>query len=194
MKNLLLAAIIIVVIFSCLKATAQQPDHDAMMKAWTAYMTPGEQHKMMAKTDGEWNTDITMWMEPNGQPQKSKGTCSNKMIMGGRYQESKYKGNFMGMPMEGMGLMAYDNAKKVFRSTWIDNMGTGVMVISGPWDEASKSINLEGTQTDPITGKDCKIREVLKFVDDKTHVMEMYMTPPGGGEEFKSMEIKFTKK
>lgn len=34
------------------------------------------------------------------------------MIFGGRYQLSNYKGNFMGMPFEGMSIMGYDNAKK----------------------------------------------------------------------------------
>jgi hypothetical protein len=52
-------------------------------------------------------------------------TCTNTMILGGRYQQSMIKGNMMGMPFEGMGLLGYDNAQKLFYSTWVDNMGTG---------------------------------------------------------------------
>jgi hypothetical protein len=54
-------------------------------------------------------------------------------------------------------------------------------------------MNLSGTQTDPMSGKDMKVRETFKIVDDNHQVMEMYMSPQGMNE-FKSMEIKFTKK
>ena len=69
-------------------------------------------HKEMAKWDGEWNEEIHMWMAPGAPPQKMQATCVNKMILGGRYQESKHTGNFMGMPFEGISTTGYDNAEK----------------------------------------------------------------------------------
>ncbi len=132
-------------------------------------------------------------MEPGAQPITSKGSSTNKMILGGRYQESRYKGDFMNQPMEGIGTLAYDNAKKEFQSTWIDNMGTGIMILTGTWDDATNTLNLSGDQVDPMTGKSCRIRETLKIIDDNNQVMEMYMTPDGG-TEYKSMEIKFKRK
>jgi hypothetical protein len=114
------------------------------------------------------------------------------MVLGGRYQESVFKGNFMNMPMEGKGTLAYDNAKKSFQSTWIDNIGTGIMVLDGTWDDAAKAINFKGSMVDPISGKDMKIREVYKIIDDTNHLMEMYVDD--GTNEFKTMEIKFAKK
>lgn len=77
-------------------------------------------------------------------------------------------------------------------STWVDNMGTGIMYMEGKYDEKSKSINFAGKCVDPTSGKEESVREVFKIVDDKTQFMEMYMTK--GGKEFKNMEIKFTKK
>jgi hypothetical protein len=183
----------LLLLFSCLQSLQAQPSQDSMMKVWTAYMTPSDVHKMIAKSDGDWNTAISLWMDPNGKPMTSTGTCTNKMIMGGRYQESTFAGNFMNMPMEGKGTLAYDNAKKMFQSTWIDNLGTGIMNLTGTWDDATKTMNLSGTQTDPMSGKDMKVRETFKIVDDNHQVMEMYMSPQGMNE-FKSMEIKFTKK
>ncbi len=166
---------------------------EAEMKAWMAYMTPSDIHKMIAKSDGEWTTAMTMWMDAKAKPVTSTGTCTNKMVMGGRYQESFYAGDFMGSPMEGKGTLAYDNAKKAFQSSWIDNMGTGIMFLTGAWDDATKTINFSGVMTDPATGKDMKVRQTLKIVDDTHHVMEMYMSGEGISE-FKSMELKFTKK
>lgn len=40
------------------------------MKAWMTYMTPGDMHKMLAESEGEWNEDITMWMAPGAPPLK----------------------------------------------------------------------------------------------------------------------------
>lgn len=33
-----------------------------------------------------------------------------------------------------MGIMGYDNAKKKFVSTWIDNLGTGIINMPGEWN------------------------------------------------------------
>lgn len=111
--------------------------------------------------------------------------------MGGRYQKSEHKGMMMGMPFEGMSLVGYDNATKKFQNIWIDNMGTGIMVMEGTWDDAANAVNLHGTMVDPISGKEMKVREVFKFIDDNNQLLEMYNTVEG--KEFKSMEIKFTR-
>jgi hypothetical protein len=172
--------------------TGIKAQDDAMMKAWQAYMTPGDVHKMIAKSDGAWNSEVTTWMKPGAPPEKSKSVCENKMILGGRYQQSTHKGTMMGMPFEGMSLLGYDNAKKTFTSTWIDNMGTGIMVMDGTWDDATKTINFKGKCVDPTTGKDMDVREVFKLVDDNNQFLEMYCTTEG--KEMKTMEIKFSRR
>ncbi len=165
---------------------------EAEMKAWTDYMTPGMPHEMLAKSDGEWTGITTMWMAPGAPPQTMEGTMNNKMILGGRYQYSTYTGTMMGMPFEGISIVGYDNAQKKYVSTWIDNMGTGIMNMTGTWDDESNSITFTGNMIDPLTGKDCQVREVFKIIDDNNHVMEMYDNKTG--TETKSMEIKFTRK
>ena len=170
-------------------------DSATMMKNWMAYSTPGDMHKMIASWNGTWNGEVTMWQAPGAPAQTSKSTAVNKTVLGGRYQVSNHTGNMMGMPFEGMSTLAYDNAKKVFISTWFDNMGTGLMKLEGPWDEASKSMILSGKCVDPAsgTGQEMYIREVFRIIDDKTQSMEMYGPGPDG-KEFRMMEIKMTKK
>ena len=168
-------------------------DSATSMKNWMVYMTPGEVHKMMATWDGTWNTETSMWMKPGQPPLKSTGKMVNKMILNGLFQESVYKGDMMGMPFEGHGTMGYDNAKKMFVSTWVDNMTSGIMKMEGPWDEATKSITLKGNGVDFNTGKDCPGREVFKVIDSNTQTMEMYGPSPVDGKEMKVMEIKFTR-
>jgi Protein of unknown function (DUF1579) len=170
-------------------------DSATVAKNWEAYMTPSDVHKMMASWDGKWDGTVSMWHSPDAPPEISKATTTNSMLMGGRYQQGIHTGTMMGQPFEGRSLLAYDNAKKMFMSTWIDNVGTGVMVIEGPWDEASKSMTLKGMMVDPSAGngKEVAVKEIFKVIDDKNHVMEMYGAGPDG-KEFKMMEIKYTRK
>ncbi len=159
--------------------------------AWEKYMEVGPMHKMLEASAGDWKAEMTFWMGPGTEPQTSSSSCTNSMILGGRYQESKHSGTVMGMPFEGQGLVGYDNIKKVFISTWVDNMGTGVSVSEGPYDEKTKSITFKGTMMDPMSGKDMKIRQVYSFIDAKTEKFEMYMTHEG--KEYKSMQIVYTR-
>jgi hypothetical protein len=163
------------------------------MKKWELYMTPSDVHKMIAKSDGKWHAEISMWWGPGMPEQKMEGVCTNSMILGGRYQQSNHTGSFNGEPFEGMAILAYDNALKVFTNTWIDNMGTGMIVMKGTWDEATKSVNLKGEETDPMSGKTIAVREVWKMVDDNTQTLENYKMGPDG-KEYKSMVIKYTRK
>lgn len=173
---------------------AAPPEVDSATAAqnWMEFMTPGDMHKMMASYDGKWTADMTFWMAEGAPPQTSKGECEFKMIMGGRYQQGMYKSDMNGMPFEGISSMAYDNAKKMFVNTWQDNMGTGIMYGEGPYNEATKSMELKGKMIDPATKAEKSYREIWSYPDANTMVMEMYETPMGG-KEYKSMEAKYTR-
>jgi hypothetical protein len=172
--------------------TEPLPD-SVMMKNWQAYMTPGKEHQLLASWDGTWSGTVTMWNSPGTPPSTSTVETTNSMILGGRYQQSSHKGTMMGQPFEGVGTMAYDNAKKEFISTWIDNMGTGMATSTGKWAEEGKVINFTGKMLDPSTSKDVEFREVFRVVDNDHQLMEMYANGPDG-KEFKNMEIRYTRK
>lgn len=177
-------------IVGCYTVKAQT---EAEMKNWMEYMTPGDVHKMIASWNGIWDGEVTTWMTPGGDPVSNTASTTNTMVMGGRYQSSTYTGSFSGMPFEGMSLLGYDNARKLFELAWIDNMGTGIMHLQGPWDPAAKTITLTGKMIDPSTGKETIMKEVFKIIDSDHHVMEMYGPGPDG-KEFVTMQIKLTRK
>ncbi|HQU99651.1 MAG: DUF1579 domain-containing protein [Bacteroidia bacterium] len=164
----------------------------AAMKAWEAFATPGAVHKMLAKDDGQWDEEITMWYAPGAPPETMKATCVNSMILGGRYQQSVHRGNFQGQPFEGISTLAYDNTRKVFISSWIDNMGTGMMIMEGI-SKGDNVVAFEGKQTDPVSGKELKMSEEFIMVDANTQRMIMYQTT-AEGKTFKNMEITFKRK
>ena len=167
-------------------------DSAAQMKAWQAYATPGAPHKLMTEEVGTWNCEMTFWYEPNGKPEKSTSVANIKMILGGRYQEGNYVGKIMGAPFEGKSTLAYNNASKEYTTTFIDNMGTGMMVATGKYDEGTKSMEFKGEVVNPVSGKKTPYREIYTIVDATTRKMEMFDVKDGA--EYKSMEIVMKKK
>ena len=85
-------------------------------------------------------------------------------------------------------MVDYDNASEEIVSTWIDNMGTGMMVNKGKYDEATKTSTFYGEMVDPVTKKAKKIKEVITYIDDNNQKMEMFDVSEDG-KEFKSMQV-----
>lgn len=192
MKKLFFVFALFAVLYSpFLTAQENNQDQQQMMKAWQEFMTPGPMHKMLAEGVGEWKTEITMWMDPAQPPIKAEGTSVCEAVLDGRYFQSKHTSSFNNMPMMGLELSGYDNAKKVFFVTWVDNFGTGIMYLEGKYDEAAKTITYSGTATDQFA-KEFKVRQTVKMIDKDNQYTEMFINQ--NGKEFKSMEIKMTRK
>jgi hypothetical protein len=123
-------------------AASGQPsaaDMQKMMAQMMELAKLNENHKLLADLAGTWSYTVKMWMnpDPNAKPDESKGTAVRKSMMDGRYFVVDVTGK-MEMPgadgkkkemtFKGMGIDGYDNVKKKFVGTWMDNMGTGVMM------------------------------------------------------------------
>lgn len=167
------------------------PQQQAAMKPWIDYMTPGDAQKMMAKSAGEWKAQVTDYSDPSQPPKTSTAAVHNEMIMGGRYLTTHYNGNMMGMPFEGLGTIAYDNGTKMYNSTWIDNMGTGILTMQGAASADGKSIEFKGGGYDPMQGKMVPMRQVNTFMDDSHQKIEIYQT--ANGKETKMIDITLSR-
>lgn len=157
-------------------ATAPMDSAQAeMMKRWQAYMTPGEGHKKLAAFAGSWDATIRMWMDPTKPPTESKASEEAQWILGGRYLRSSMKSEMMGMPMEGQGIMGYDNFRKLYFLTWIDNFGTGVLTAEGTLDKTGTVITLYGKMDEPTTGEVGKtVKYVYRILGPDRHVFEIH--------------------
>lgn len=163
------------------------------MEAWMKLASPGENHKLLGNMVGDWTYSIKSWMAPDQPPMESTGTMHAEWILGGRYVSSVWKGAFMDMEFEGHGLDGYDNISKQYVSSWVDNMGTGIMQSAGTCDQAKNACTLMGTTMDPETGKEMKVKSVSEMKDKNTFHLEMYGIAPDG-KEMKMMELTGTRK
>jgi hypothetical protein len=179
---------------------AGQPSEAETMAMMTELAKPGENHKLLADGVGKWTYTMKWWMDPSAAPTESSGTSVAKEVMGGRYVISEHTGK-VPMPgadgklvesdFKGMSVEGYDNVKKKFVSSWIDNMGTGIMLSEGDYDAASKSLTYR-TECEMMPGVKTKIREVIKITDKDHRTFEFY--EDRGGTEVKTMEIKYARK
>jgi hypothetical protein len=188
MKKLIYPVFIVLFVLSFTKISFAQDDN---MKKMMDYMTPGEQQKQMEKAVGTWKTHAKFWMSPGSKSAETDGTATAEMILGGRYLVTKQTSSMMGMTYEGMSLDGYDNAAKIYNSVWVDNMGTGIMTMTGKWIEDRKLIEYTGKMVDPVTGGTTDVRSTLQVKDDGSMYMEMFGMDKG--KEYKLMEKTMTK-
>ena len=178
------------------------PNEAEMMKQMMEMAKLNENHKLLASLDGTWSYIVKMWMDgdTSKKPEESKGNAVRKSIMDGRYVVMNVTGK-MEMPgadgkmkdvtFKGQGTEGYDNVKKKFIGTWMDNMGTGIMTSEGDYDPATKTFTYTG-EIEMVPGMKQKIREIVKLTDKDHMIFEWY--EDRGGKEAKTMEIDYTRK
>ena len=182
--------------------SAGQPGESDMMAMMMEMAKPGENHKLLARSVGAWTYTVKMWMnpDPKAAPSESSGDSVVREVMGGRYFISDHTGKMQmpgpdgkmtDMEFKGMSVEGYDNAKKKFVASWIDNMGTGIMNLEGTYDPAAKAFTYRA-EYEAMPGMKMKIREVITIKDHDHHTFDFY--EDRGGTEVRTMEIQYTRK
>ena len=111
---------------------------------------------------------------------------------GGRYLQQEVRGNMNGQTFEGMGVEGYDNVTKERFGTWVDNMGTGAMIVRGKCGADAKKCTLKGKVSDAIAGKEVPVSQTLTMNGDNSFTFEM-QGPGPDGKMFKTLEILYTR-
>jgi len=185
---------------SQIKTDEKKPNESEMMAMMMEMAKPGEHHKRMQGLVGTWSYTSKWWMNPESPPSESSGTSVTRSVMDGRYLISDHTGKMqmpgsdgkmMDMEFKGMAVEGYDNAKKKFVASWIDNMGTGIMSLEGTYDPATKTLTYYA-EYEPMPGMKTKIREVVTRRDNDHRTLEFF--EDRGGKEVKTMQIDYTRK
>lgn len=164
---------------------------DKVMPKWQAFMTPSDGHHLLEAKVGKWDVRIAMWM-PDGSSSNSTGKSEFSWLFDGRYLQENVTSSFEGMPFQGRGMTAYDNLKKCYVSTWIDNMGTGIMTAEGKYDPMQKTFIYSGESPDLVRGEYVESRMVETMLDKDHWRIEMF-GPGADGKEMKMMELNYSR-
>jgi hypothetical protein len=185
-----LASLLLASIPALAAAPAAKPDPamEAAMAEMEKLAAPGPAHEKLKAFEGKWKAVQKAWLGP-GEPTVNQGISENRMILGGRYLEQRYKGTFGGKPYEGYGLTGYDNKKSMYTTMWIDTWATAAMTGEGTMD-GNQDLVVKSTADGP-DGKPAEYRMVTHRADANRHVFSMFMT--SNGQEQLMMEITYTK-
>jgi hypothetical protein len=176
------------------KPAAKEPsaDEKAIMDKYMKAAMPGPEHQQMARMAGKWRLQVTSWMAPGAPPMKSEGTAEFKTILGGRFLQQEVHGSFGDQPFEGRGVEGFDNVTKTRFGTWVDNMGTGTMLMKGKCAAGAKTCTMKGKAPDAIAGKEIPVSQTMTIKDDNAFTFEM-QGPGPDGKPFKTLEIVYTR-
>jgi hypothetical protein len=159
-----------------------------------AIMGPGPEHELLTKLVGEWSATVNMYM-PGMDTMSSPMTSTNEMILEGRFLRSTSKGSMMGMPVESVTMFGYDRRHGHYTMMGFDTMGTYFITASGEYDEATRTLSLNGTDDDPILGVVQDYTFDVIFNDDGSVEFGLTFNCPtmGTGAPYRLMDYTWVK-
>jgi hypothetical protein len=163
---------------------AQEPPsaRNLEMQEMMKRMMPGEGHRIFAKMNGKWRGTLKLWNSamPSAPPTESTSEAETKSIFGGRYLVTEAKGTIMGMPMQRMAILGYDNLTKAYTLIFYSNVETSTNIAKGTLEADGKTLTLRGEFDEP-QGK-APFKNVIRMASDDVHVFESYKILPDGTE------------
>jgi len=139
---------------------------------------PGPEQEILKMQEGNWDAVVESWMAPGQPPVTTKGSETNTML-GGLWLVSDFKGEFMGTPFQGHGVLGWDAVKKKYVNTWVDSMSVGLTTGEATYDGSKKV--LAGWMEGPdMTGKVMKMNELSEQKDADNRVFTMSVPGPDG--------------
>lgn len=156
------------------------------MEAWMKAATPGPEHAEFEKMNGKWNCTVKNTY-PGMPSEESPGTMVISTIFDGRYQVGEFKGAMMGQPFDGKLMCGYNNVTAQYESIWIDSMSTMMMMTKGKKENGN--VTMRGEFMDPASKKMTKTKDVTRWIDQNTFVMDFYHETDG--KEMQVMTITY---
>jgi hypothetical protein len=173
-----------------------------MMEMWQKLSEPGDPHKLLHESVGEWDIQMkSYWQGPDVPPQVTSGTSSIKSILGGRFIQESLKCDMMlpgpdgvvNAKFEGLGTTGYDNYQKVYVSSWCDNMNTAYHTLRGSRNPKTSVLTMYGQMDEPMLGvRGRMVRSVFEMMGKDKAVFKMYDLH--AAEDYLVMEIVYTRK
>ena len=165
--------------------------NDPKMAAMMKYSNPGPEHGVLRQLEGDWDQQVKWRMGPDKPWMTSKSECENEFVLGGRYiQQNIESEEEDGFKYKAIAYIGYDNYKKKYVATWIDNMSTMIGSGEGAYEPTTRTFTFHGTIPDFETGRNKYYRSVLT-IHHKDVMTEQVYEPDHAGNEFMSVETHY---
>ena len=167
-------------------------DLAAMMEAAKRFTEPGENHALLERFLGKWNTETQFFMGDQTPP-PDRGTSETIWLVEGRWLKSEATGPLMGRPTQIVSIMGYDNFKMSYVLTTVSNMDTAMTSYEGDVDPKTSALLMYGTLDEYLTGEhDKMVKTVTRFLSADKIVMEIHDLAIGE-DNTKVLEVTYTR-
>jgi len=125
----------------------------------------------LKKLLGNWDASVSTTMPADCDNWTAKASYRAAAKRG---SWSDFNGVMNGMPYIATGRRLMTRTRKIV-STWVDSMGTELMLMEGTHDASKNSTSVSGETHDKVTGKLVKHRMVTEMKDNDSMTLRMYV-------------------
>lgn len=154
---------------------------------------PGDEHALMQPMVGAFRAEVSLFMGP-GEPVVMRGSMRNEWDLGGLFLKQTYTGDPAadGQPgFDGRGYWGFNQTTGEYEGFWIDIATSMFQLERGSVDASGRVWTMIGQLPHPQGGT-LRKKSVITVESPDRHRIEQFLTPEGG-EEFRSMQIVFTR-
>ncbi len=149
---------------------------DEAMARMMEMATPSAAHADLMAHAGTWTVDYKYRMSPDADWTTAQGVVTSKPVLGGRYLMEEHAMEMMGLPMNGLLFLGFDNSTKEYTSLWMDTSSTWWVEARGT-KGADGATNMTGTMKDIAGTRPYRMKSWKKADGAMEH--EMYDTIDG---------------
>ncbi len=144
---------------------------------------PGTGQKFLARMEGQWTVEKTIFpRNPEAKPSRTPGSCTQKMIMEGRFLQSDFTFQSGEKTTTGTGVIGFEAASGIFTSTWFDSRQTKMSIRRSKTVFDGEKIILYGVEW-PEAKETRKSKTISAFgKDGKTIRHQQFSLAPDGSE------------
>lgn len=160
-------------------AAAQQPPDSAMARMQAAMLranTPAEAHARLGALEGTWTQEVRIRPAHGAEVTVLEGTAENRMILGGRFLESRARSGEGAFATEALTLTGVDLRSDEYVTVGFDTWGTYFVTGRGHYDPAARQADMPGTDANPLLGHTQEYRFELQWLDADTYVTRTVFT------------------
>jgi len=152
-----------------------------------------KEHAWLKKLVGEWRFASECPQGPDGEPMRSEGKESIRML-GELWAVGEMTGEMPdGSPMTAVLTLGFDPSKGKFVGTWVGSPMSSMFVYEGELDEAENRLTLNTTGPSCMGGEgEMNYQDIVELKPDGTRVMRSRMQGENG-EWAEFMRAEFTR-
>jgi hypothetical protein len=163
----------------------------AIFAAILSAATPDTEHARLVAMCGDWDVEMTFWLQPGRLGVTTKATSTIRPLFDGLFVEEKIEGMLNGKPFTTLSWTGFNTANKQYEATRIASTNTIRIAETGAYDEKANQFELKADY--PLAGDTWHQRTVIEHKSADAMIAASYLSF-GKVPEWKAVEIKYTRR